>query len=198
MMTEGSFYLFGRRKRILTGRNVIKYNKKAKKEAKKDKKDRRTVRGKTDMKYVAVILGIFGIEFGIKEYVEKNKTEGITEKRPGSFLLIRKHHNRGAVLNMGENRRRLVAGLSVALTVFATIVFGITLSMAGRELLKWGLALLLGGAYSNTYDRLVRKYVVDYVSFDVPIKGLRRIIFNIGDFCIMIGALLCVLGCEHP
>ena len=51
---------------------------------------------------------------------------------------------------------------------------------------------MLGGAYSNTYDRLVRKYVVDYVSFRVPGR-LKKVIFNIGDFCIMIGALLCVL-----
>ena len=53
MMTEGSFYLFARRKRILTGRNVIKYKKKANKKAKRKqirkqkeiKEGRRTVRG---------------------------------------------------------------------------------------------------------------------------------------------------------
>ncbi|MDE7359775.1 MAG: signal peptidase II, partial [Lachnospiraceae bacterium] len=59
---------------------------------------------------------------------------------------------------------------------------------------KAGLALLLGGAYSNTYDRLTRKYVVDYVSFPVKNRRIRRIVFNISDFCIMIGALLLVLG----
>ena len=146
------------------------------------------------MKYIALILGIFGVEFGIKEYVEKNKTEGVTEKKLKGTLLIRKHHNRGAFLNAGENNRKAVAALSVILSVFSTAVFISTLSVAGKELLKWGLAMLLGGAYSNTYDRLLRKYVVDYFSFNVPVKGIRRIIFNIGDFCIMIGAMLCVLG----
>lgn len=146
------------------------------------------------MKYIALILGIFGIEFGIKEYVEKHKTEGITEEKLKGALLIRKHHNTGAFLNMGENRRKVVAALSVVLCVFSTVVFVSTLSVAGRELLKWGLSLLLGGAYSNTYDRLVRKYVVDYFSFNVPVRGIRRIIFNIGDLCIMIGAMLSVLG----
>ncbi|MDE6319457.1 MAG: signal peptidase II, partial [Lachnospiraceae bacterium] len=41
-----------------------------------------------------------------------------------------------------------------------------------------------------TYDRLVRKYVVDYVSFPVRNPRIRRIVFNISDFCILIGALL--------
>lgn len=146
------------------------------------------------MKYIAVILGIFGTELGVKEYVERNKIEGVTEKKLGGALLIRKHHNKGAFLNAGQSKGKVVAALSVVLTVFATILFAATFSMAGKELLKWGLALLLGGAYSNTYDRLVRKYVVDYVSFNVPVKGIRRVIFNIGDFCIMIGAMLSVLG----
>lgn len=146
------------------------------------------------MKYLAVILGIFGTELGIKEYIERNKTEGVTEKKLGGALLIRKHHNKGMFLNMGENKRGLVAVLSVCLTVVVTVLFVGTLSMAGKGLLKWGLALLLGGAYSNTYDRLVRKYVVDYVSFNVPVHGIRRVIFNMGDFCIMIGAMLSVLG----
>ena len=84
--------------------------------------------------------------------------------------------------------------ISVMLTVLMTVFYIMTLTNAGKGLLKWGLTLLLGGAYTNTYDRLTRKYVVDYVSFNVPFRWLRRIIFNIGDFCIMIGAMLSVIG----
>ena len=38
----------------------------------------------------------------------------------------------------------------------------VTLGQKGKAALKLGLAFLLGGAFSNTYDRLKRKYVVDY------------------------------------
>lgn len=145
------------------------------------------------MQYLAVILGIFGLEWKIKNYIEETKTEGNTEKACGGFLLIRKHHNRGAFLNAGQNRRRVVAAVSVLLALLLTALFILTLGQAGKGILKWGLTLLLGGAYSNTYDRLFRKYVVDYVSFNVP-GSLKKVIFNIGDFCIMIGALLCVIG----
>ena len=87
------------------------------------------------MRYLAVIIGIFGLELGIKNHVAM-----------------------------------------------------------GSGLLKWGLTVMLGGAYSNTYDRLKRKYVVDYVSFNVPFQRLRQVVFNLGDFCIMIGAMLSVLS----
>ncbi len=146
------------------------------------------------MQYITVILGIFGLELGVKGYIEKNKKEGSEEKKCGELLLIRKHHNKGAFLNTGQRRQSLIAALSVFLTVLATGLFIFSLGCAGKGLLKWGMTLLLGGAWSNTYDRIVRRYVVDYVSFNVPIKCLRRIIFNISDFCIVIGAVLSTIG----
>ena len=112
----------------------------------------------------------------------------------GGLLLLRKHHNEGAFLNAGRTKRKLVAFVSIVLTLALTVVFLTTFSMKGSRLLKTGLALLLGGAYSNSYDRLHRHYVVDYVSFPVKNKAIRRIIFNISDFCIMIGALCMVFG----
>lgn len=145
------------------------------------------------MQYLAVILGIFGLEFKLKNKIEESQTEGQTENKCGGFLLIRKYHNRGAFLNTGQNRPKLITAVSVLLAAVLTVFYILTLGMAGKRLLKWGLTLLLGGAYSNTYDRLVRKYVVDYVSFNLPF-GFRKVIFNIGDFCIMIGALLSAIG----
>lgn len=144
------------------------------------------------MKYFAVILGIAGLDLGIKNRVEKEMEEGKTKEKCGGFLLIKKYHNKGAFLNMGERRQKAVMLLSVLMTIMLTALFILTLGTAGREILKRGLALLLGGAYSNTYDRLRRKYVVDYVSFNVPF-GLEKVVFNIGDFCIMAGALLILL-----
>ena len=44
------------------------------------------------------------------------------------------------------------------------------------------------------YDRFKRGYVVDYFSF----KFLRKVIFNISDICIIIGAvILMILGVFH-
>lgn len=95
---------------------------------------------------------------------------------------------------MGQRQRPVVAVLSVCLTVFVSVLFVLSLGKKGNAVLKTGLAMLLGGAFSNTYDRLKRKYVVDYFSFRVKWKWLSRIIFNISDFGIIFGALTAALS----
>ena len=144
--------------------------------------------------YAVLATVIFIFDLLIKNYIEKTRKEGEEEAVCGGRLLIRRYHNKGAFLNVGERRRDLVAVMSVALTLGVTVLFVLTFSCKGSRLLKAGLAILLGGAYSNTYDRLMRRYVVDYVSFPVKNKKIRSVVFNISDFCIAIGALLMVLG----
>ncbi len=102
--------------------------------------------------------------------------------------------HKGAMLNLGASRQQTMAVLSVIFTVFMTGVYVGTLGTRGRHMLKTGLSLILGGAYSNTYDRLFRKYVVDYVSFEVRNPRLRNIVFNLSDFGIMIGSCLLVIS----
>jgi signal peptidase II len=120
------------------------------------------------------------------------KTPG--EKRVlGGKLILKRYHNRGAMLNLGQERSRVIAVLSVGLTVMTALLFVLSLGQRGNRLLKAGLSLLLGGAFSNTYDRLKRHYVVDYISFPVSWKPLRNVVFNLADFCIMAGALLTVI-----
>lgn len=138
--------------------------------------------------------GIFILDLLIKNRIERTMEEGEEKPFCKGRLLLRRYHNKGAFLDMGERKQRTVALLSLGLTLFMTVVFLTTFSFHGNSTLKAGLAFLLGGAYSNTYDRLHRKYVVDYVSFPVKNKGFRRIVFNLSDFCIMIGTLLLVVG----
>lgn len=149
------------------------------------------------MIYVGIVAGIVLLEIWIKGYIEKHKTEGQIEEKCGGHLWIRKYHNKGAFLNLMEKNRTLVKVISVALCVMLTVLFIFTLGKKGSVLLKSGLALLLGGAYSNTYDRLHRKYVVDYFSIHFskgPLQGVSKVVFNIADFCIMIGAMLTVIA----
>lgn len=146
------------------------------------------------MAFVAVIAAIFGLELFIKGRVERTWEEEKDEPVLGGVLVLRKHHNRGAFLNFGQGRRRAVAAVSVLFTVLLTAVFVMSLTGRGSSLLRTGLSLLLGGAFSNTYDRLKRRYVVDYFSLGFGGKRLKNVIFNIGDFCIMIGAMLMALA----
>lgn len=148
------------------------------------------------MGIVCILLaaGIFLGDLWVKNRVEKNVAEGEIRQLWGGRLLLRRYHNRGAMLNLGEKRRALVAAVSVVMTAAVTVLFCLSLGTRGNSLLRVGLTFLLGGAFSNTYDRLKRKYVVDYFSIGVGRGRLRRIVFNISDLFILIGALLAVVA----
>lgn len=144
--------------------------------------------------YILIATGIFFGDLWIKNYVVKTFPEEGEWKKEKGFVRLRKHYNRGAFLNVGQKRRQAVAVSSVCLTLLVAVLFVLSLGTKGNGTLKAGLAMLLGGAFSNTYDRWRRKYVVDYFSFGVKWRWLSRIIFNISDFGIMIGALMAALS----
>jgi len=54
---------------------------------------------------------------------------------------------------------------------------------------RFGLALVLGGALGNIYDRLAYGFVVDYFDF-----SFFPAIFNVADAGITVGAVLLALG----
>ena len=139
-------------------------------------------------------ITVFVTDLLVKNYIERTGNDGEEKMLLGGRLILRKYHNKGAFLNVGQRKRGVMAILSLVLTLGATVAFLATFTCRGNGMLKIGLAFLLGGAYSNTYDRLMRKYVVDYVSFPVKNKKIRNIVFNISDFCITIGALLMTIG----
>lgn len=147
---------------------------------------------------LAVCLGIMGAVFVadilMKNYIERTGAEGETRELLKGKFLLRKYHNRGMMLNLGQGNRKAVAGISLMIVAIALTLFVITLGQRGNTLLRVGFSLLLGGAFSNTYDRLRRKYVVDYLSFGVRWKWFRKIVFNLSDLCIIAGAILITLG----
>lgn len=145
------------------------------------------------MIFIGIIIAIVATESVIKQVREQKGTEG--ERKPilGGRLYLTRYHNHGAFLNLGQNRPEFIKGLSAGLCLACTVLFVLTLGTKGKTLLKAGLSLLLGGAFSNTYDRLVRGYVVDYFGFNVKNERLKNIVFNISDFCIMIGAAVSAL-----
>lgn len=146
------------------------------------------------MIYMILIGIIFLFEWFIKNMAEAWGKEKEQKDIWRGRLYLTKYHNEGAFLNLGEKKRKLMAVISVLLTVFCLILFLLSLFQKGNGLLKAGLSLLLGGAFSNTYDRMKRKYVVDY--FGLRLKcfpRLSKVVFNLSDFCILIGALLAAL-----
>lgn len=142
---------------------------------------------------------ILSVIIFIGELFIKNDRECNKEKHDyfGGNVRITTSHNYGAFLNAGDKKPIIVKTISVALSFVLTIVFISTFTKRGRKELRTALALLLGGAYSNTYDRVRRGYVVDYLQFPKLPKNMKHVVYNISDFCILIGALfLCMKSGE--
>lgn len=133
---------------------------------------------------------VFITDYFIKEHVEKECREGEQKNVLKGRAVMQKHHNRGAVMNFMDKRQPLVAGVSAILTVMVFACYVASIVKKEAAACKAGIALMLGGALSNTYDRLRRSYVVDYISFRVRWKALAGVIFNLSDFCIFIGTAL--------
>ena len=143
------------------------------------------------MPYIMTLVSLFAADSAMKSWIEKTDTVSESPERAVfQGVAFKRYHNRGAMMNLGEERQQLVAVLSLVFSAFVTGIFAVTLGMKGKRLLKTGLALILGGAYSNTYDRLRRKYVVDYITF----PKISTMVFNLSDFGIMIGAMLLTIS----
>ena len=120
--------------------------------------------------------------------------KGAERKVFGGRIIFHRFHNGGAAFSSGK-KNKVVTVLAVIFSVIMTTVFFAPVSKESTKLMRCGLAMMLGGAYSNTYDRVHRGYVVDYVSFrNRHSDYMSGIVYNISDFFIAAGALIIVLS----
>jgi signal peptidase II len=86
-----------------------------------------------------------------------------------------------------------VRWLLVAFSLIAAVIVAIVLVRMGRRITAttFGLALILGGAIGNAYDRIRTGAVIDF--FEVHIVHYHWPDFNVADSCIVIGGILLVL-----
>ncbi len=145
------------------------------------------------MIYLGIIAGIFGLDYFIKRYVDKNRE--LMEETPilKGKVIIRKYYNKGAALNFLAKKPERMRQIQTLLMAAAGGSFFTLLSRRGDKGVKTALAMILGGGASNLYDRVKKGHVVDYFSFKTRSRRLSGIIFNVSDFFVFAGALLLVL-----
>jgi signal peptidase II len=118
---------------------------------------------------------------------------------PGVFR-ITDVHNTGAAFSMfAENASpEMVRDLLIGFSVVAVLVLFAMLIRTGRYLsvTSVALALILGGAFGNLYDRIRYHYVIDFL--EVHIVHYHWPDFNIADSCIVIGACLLLIEIFRP
>lgn len=144
------------------------------------------------MIYILIVIGIVLMEYKIKNYIEANFEQGEEKKILNGKITVTKYYNKGAFLNLLENKKEIVKTVSLAGIGILLLLFAFALPKKGNRLYKLGFALLLGGGISNVSDRLMRGHVVDY--FSINAKKIKNIVFNLADIAIFIGAILIFLS----
>ena len=108
--------------------------------------------------------------------------------------------NTGAAFSLfeGASSPLLVRNLLIGFSLVAVLVVSVVLWRVGQSfsLTSVALALILGGAVGNLYDRLRFGYVVDFL--EVHIHGYHWPDFNVADSAIVVGACLLLLEMLRP
>lgn len=133
------------------------------------------------------------LDIALKSIMEGYLAEGEERTACKGKVILRKVYNRGFCMNLMEGRPEAVKYLSSYAAVLLTIYQLLTLLKRKHCVKKIGLSLAAAGAWSNTFDRWLRGYVIDYVGIQTKWKKITDITFNLADICIAAGGILLLL-----
>ena len=145
--------------------------------------------------------GVFLLDSAVKHQAEERLKGGSEKYLFKRRIKLKLHHNHGAMLNFNDRDPKAVKIMSCGLTgaLISAYILSFICGKDSRRLRA--LALIIGGAASNTLDRINKGFVTDYVSFSFIGDRLSRlfgknagkyiggIVFNISDFFIIGGTL---------
>lgn len=136
---------------------------------------------------VVIALADQGTKHLIASLLAAGETRGVT----GFFNLVLVF-NRGAAFSFLADapgwQRELFAGIALAAS---GLIVALLVRNPGQRLFCAGLALILGGALGNLWDRIALGYVVDFLDFHA--LGYHWPAFNLADSAISVGAALLIL-----
>lgn len=103
------------------------------------------------------------------------------------FLTILETYNRGIAFGMFQGIGPAVGWLTVGVVGFMFVV--LLKTPRSERLLRWGLALIIGGALGNQMDRLAAGEVLDFIQIPVWNGAL-----NVADIAINVGMILLLVS----
>ena len=139
---------------------------------------------------VAVALGVFGCDTATKSMARDRLEGGQPVHLLSGVLELRYVENPGMAFNLErllpERIRRpllLLAGF-----LFVPLIVVVLRRRSSPPLELVGIALLIGGAAGNHYDRVFRGHVVDFIHVT------HWPVFNVADTALVAGAALVVIA----
>jgi len=151
------------------------------------------------LKAYSLSAAVFALDRVTKSFIESHVSPfDVHSVIPGFFDIVHSQ-NRGVafgILNESTSPWR-----TVVLIVFAAVALVLVAGLIWKasRLDRWtttGLALVLGGAAGNLYDRILWGRVTDFLEF--YIGEYHWPTFNVADSCIVIGSGLLLLELLRP
>ncbi len=106
-----------------------------------------------------------------------------------NFLSITYVQNIGAAFSILSGNILLLSSISIIALILIYLFL-----IKNKDLNKIQIylySLLIGGIIGNLIDRIFRKYVVDYIDFNL--FGYNFPVFNFADMCIVISAIILLI-----
>lgn len=141
--------------------------------------------------WFAIAAAVLLLDQWSKLWIVERYAYGDTEFFSSFFNLVRAHNYGAAFSFLSDAGGWQRWGFSLLATVISgVIIVWIARLPVQRKLEGLALALILGGALGNLYDRLTLGYVVDFLDFHWSGKHFPA--FNVADAGISVGAAILI------
>jgi signal peptidase II len=148
------------------------------------------------IRWLAVSVAVAAADLATKAWVSRSFVEGEVREVTPFFNLVLMH-NPGAAFSFlaGAGGWQRWFFTVVTVVIAAAIVWMLS-RHRGERFVSFALALVLGGALGNLYDRVTLGHVVDFVQ--VHAGGYYWPAFNVADSAITVGVALLIWDSLRP
>ena len=113
---------------------------------------------------------------------------------PGGRIVLRRLSNKGSAGGFFADKDALVTAGTASALISILVLLIRAIGKSASVLERVGLSLIVGGGAGNFKDRLKNGAVTDFISFRTKNGRTSRLVYNLADFAIMAGGLLCFIG----
>ena len=143
------------------------------------------------LKWLSISAIVVAFDLYSKHLIQQNFVFGDLHSVTSFFDLVR-YHNEGSAFGFlndaGGWQKWFFNGISIVASV---VIIYLLKKHTNEKLFCAGLALILGGALGNLYDRITLGYVVDFLNFHLNNHYWPA--FNLADSAICVGVGLLLL-----
>jgi signal peptidase II len=141
------------------------------------------------LEYISIVL-IFLLDRFTKLYViSLNEKNNNSELFSSQFLNIRLIWNDGIAFGLFSFKEYYLYNFMTAIILVVIIIIFIMI-IKNEGFARYSLAMILGGALGNFYDRIYYRAVPDFIDFHL--ENFHWFIFNVSDIFITIGVVLMI------